>query len=120
MTCTTNKHIIIIPGAVKAVTVGKAPPPFLTAHYTGVGWMFTMDCSRTSSITEKCFFTHQLKFCCELFIDQLHSHFLQADARTETHYEFGLRIPLKRAKTVRVLSVINSAFSHPLISEVIC
>ena len=41
MTCTTNKRIIVIPWAVKAVTVGKAPP-FLTAHYTGVGWMFTM------------------------------------------------------------------------------
>ena len=39
---TTNKHIIVISWAFKAVTVGKAPPPFLTAHYTGVGWMFTM------------------------------------------------------------------------------
>ena len=26
MTCTTNKHIIVIPWAVKDVTVGKAPP----------------------------------------------------------------------------------------------
>ena len=37
-----NKPIIVIPWAVKAVTVGNAPPPFLTAHYTRVGWMFTM------------------------------------------------------------------------------
>ena len=42
LTWTRNKCIFVIPWAVKAVTVGKAPPPFLTAHYTGVGWMFTM------------------------------------------------------------------------------
>ena len=35
ITCTTNKRIIVIPWAVKAVTIGKAPC-FLTAHYTGI------------------------------------------------------------------------------------
>ena len=41
MTCTANKRNIVIPWAVEDVTVGKAPP-FLTAHYTEVGMMFTM------------------------------------------------------------------------------
>ena len=36
-----NKHIIVISWTVKAVTVDKAPP-FLTAHYTGVGCIFTL------------------------------------------------------------------------------
>ena len=41
-TYTTNKHNIVIPWALRAVTVGNVPP-FLTAHYTRVGWMFTME-----------------------------------------------------------------------------
>ena len=52
MTCTTNKRIIVIPWTVKAVTASKAPP-FLTAHYTGVGWMFTMSCCLSCVLTVK-------------------------------------------------------------------
>ena len=37
MTCTTNKRIIVIPWAVKAVTVGKAPPfPYSPLHKSGL------------------------------------------------------------------------------------
>ena len=35
MSCTTNKCMVVIPWAVRAVTVGKAHP-FLIAHYTGL------------------------------------------------------------------------------------
>ena len=34
----------------KAVTIGKTPPPVLTAHYTGVGWMLTMEKSGQKSM----------------------------------------------------------------------
>ena len=51
-TAQKNKFIIVIPWAVKAVTVGKAPP-FLRAHYTGVGWMFTMPSDRDNVCAEK-------------------------------------------------------------------
>ena len=54
VTCTTNKCIIVIPWAVKAVTIGMAPP-FLTAHYTGVGWMFTMSLCRKRNLGSLCF-----------------------------------------------------------------
>ena len=37
VTCTTNKRIIVIPWAVKAVTVGKAPPfPYSPLHRSGL------------------------------------------------------------------------------------
>ena len=37
MTCTTNKRIIVIPWAVKDVTVGKAPPfPYSPLHRSGL------------------------------------------------------------------------------------
>ena len=53
MTCWTKNYIIVIPWAIKAVT--SRGPHFLTAHYTGVGWMFTMETTRWYGLLRRFF-----------------------------------------------------------------